>query len=87
MTQMEVVPDAPFCCCMPWRLRSPEKAAHGRTCFACGRDIAAPPEAAGKRVACIYCGLDHGWIPAVEIPPAERPEDDERWMDLVGVWS
>lgn len=66
---MKVLADVPFCCCMPWRLRDPDKQMHGAWCFKCDMEIAAPEEARGKRVACIYCGMDEGWIPAIEIPP------------------
>lgn len=71
MNALRILPPAPFCCCMPWRLRG-EGIFHGARCCFCDLEIAAPEEARGKHVACIYCGLDRGFIPAVEIEPASE---------------
>lgn len=62
---LRVVPVTPFCCCMPWHARSDED--HGGACWFCDRAIAVPEVARGKVVACIYCGLDKGFIPEMEI--------------------
>lgn len=65
------VPITPFCCCMPWHARSysGDNPVHGAACCFCDRAVAAPETARGKTVACIYCGLDMGFIPESEIPP------------------
>lgn len=72
---MQVVPVTPFCCCMPWHARSFAEATdadhgpvHGAACCFCDRAVAAPEIARGKTVACIYCGMDRGFIPAIEVP-------------------
>lgn len=69
------VPDVPFCCCPPWRLRCLllDEDVHGARCFKCDREVAAPAAAKGKRVACIYCGLDEGWIPEIDSPICDTP--------------
>lgn len=64
---LKSVPVTPFCCCMPWRLR--EEGQHGAACWFCDREVAAPEQARGKVVACIYCGLERGFIPAIEVCP------------------
>lgn len=73
---LEIVPDVPFACCMPWGARHAlfvcqgnDEPLHGATCCFCDRDVAAPEAARGKRVACIYCGMDRGFHPAVDEPP------------------
>lgn len=66
---LQILPPIPFCHCMPWRLRGTEEGPHhGARCCYCDREVAAPEVARGKHVACIYCGLDRGEIPAIEIP-------------------
>ncbi len=73
---VKILPPEPFCFCMPWHGRHWETATegdpepkHGARCCYCDREIAAPESARGKHVACIYCGLDLGKLPAVEIEP------------------
>lgn len=70
---LRVLPPSPFCCCMPWRLRDVDEVMHGARCCFCDLEIAAPVEAKGKTVACIYCGLDRELIPAEEIEPHAEP--------------
>lgn len=72
-----ILPPAPFCHCMPWHARDwTSGEVHGARCCYCSREVAAPAEAKGKHVACIYCGMDRDEIPAVEIPPEDyEPRD------------
>jgi hypothetical protein len=46
----------------------------------CERSVAAPEKARGKRVACIYCGLDNGWVPAIDQPLYEAGIDKPLWL-------
>lgn len=56
--------------CWPWRLRETEgEYPIGATCADCGRDVALPRELNGRDAVCIYCALDSGLVPAVEIEP------------------
>jgi hypothetical protein len=64
---LKTVPVVPFCCCMPWHCR--QEGEHGAACWFCDRAVAAPEKAHGKIVSCIYCGLDRGFIPEIEVPP------------------
>jgi len=67
---LKIIATTPYCCCMPWHARGYEReAVHGAACCFCDRAIAAPEKARGKIVACIYCGMDRGFIPAEEIEP------------------
>lgn len=69
--KLALVPVEPYACCMPWHGRGvfqPEPEHGGRCCF-CSRDIAVPESARGKNNACIYCGMDRGFIPEQEIEP------------------
>lgn len=54
---------------MPWHARYWDPDAIGAACWFCDRAIAIPETAKGKIVACIYCGLERGFIPEVEIEP------------------
>lgn len=82
---INIVPDVPFCCCMPWHARAAlfvtrgnADPVHGGVCCFCDRDVAVPSSARGKRVACIYCGMDRGFIAEAEIEPfAGEHQDDE----------
>lgn len=77
---LATVPDVPFCCCPPWQLRHIDaRPTHGAMCFMCGRDVAAPEAARGKRVACIYCGPDNGWCPEVDTPLYEAGAEKPIW--------
>jgi len=72
-SHLSLVPIVPYACCMPWELRDAwleqiEPVHGGRCCF-CQRDVAVPEPASGKNVACIYCGMDRGFVPIVEIEP------------------
>lgn len=71
MTKLKSVPVVPFGCYMPWRLRGAydDEIVEGAACWFCDREVAAPSEAKGKIVACIYCGLDRGFVDPVEIEP------------------
>lgn len=67
-TALKILPPKPFAHCMPWRLRNPfDGQWHGARCCYCDREVAAPEEARGKHVACIYCGLDNGEVPEIEV--------------------
>lgn len=66
---IRLVHSVPHGCYMPWHLRgAPGSGPYAAACCFCKRDIGVPKEVQGKRVACIYCGLDHGLIPAVDVP-------------------
>jgi hypothetical protein len=54
---------------MAWHARMGREAVHGARCCYCARDVAVTAQQRGKTVACIYCGLDRGDLPAVEIEP------------------
>lgn len=67
---MKLLPPAPFVYCPQWHVRNAFAGEiHGARCCYCGREVATTAAAKGKHVACIYCGLDSGEIPAVEIEP------------------
>lgn len=68
-----LVPVTPFCCCMPWHGRYGDE--FGAACCFCGRAVAAPEKARGKVVACIYCGIDRGYLLENECPPEIRVYD------------
>lgn len=74
---LTLVPQSPAMCCMPWHGRGFEgEPVHGAVCCFCDRDVARPDRLCGKRVACIYCGLDRGLIPEEEREPfAQEPEN------------
>ena len=40
----------------------------GCSCKICGRKIAAPHKFQGAVVWCLYCGMERGFVPLVEIP-------------------
>lgn len=57
-------------CCMPWHARGSEgEPVNGGECRYCHREIAVPVSAKGKPLACIYCGMERGFIPRKEIEP------------------
>ena len=67
---IRILDPMPLRCCMPWRLRNSAKGEiHGARCCFCDREVAATKDEKGKTVACIYCGLERGFLPAVEIEP------------------
>jgi hypothetical protein len=77
---LQSVPTLPYCCCMPWHARhSEDEPVHGAACWFCDRAVAAPASARGKIVACVYCGLDRGFVPAVDVEPIETG-----WLGLRG---
>lgn len=43
-------------------------AAFGCDCAICGREISAPMNMQGATVWCLYCGMERGHVPMVEIP-------------------
>lgn len=70
ITVLQLVPPSPAMCCMPWHARYfATGSSHGATCCFCRRDVARPDALKGITVACIYCGLDRGFIPEQEIEP------------------
>ena len=69
---LKSLPVVPFGCYMPWHARGSEgEPVHGAACWFCDRAVAATEGARGKIVACIYCGLDRGFIPEMEIEPGK----------------
>lgn len=79
---LRIADPVPVAFCMPWHTRGTpfvthgdETTFHGATCCFCERSIAAPESAKGKLVSCIYCGMDRGLLPAVEIEPFNEPEE------------
>lgn len=40
----------------------------GCTCAICGRAISAPHQFQGCVIWCLYCGLERGLVPPVEVP-------------------
>lgn len=69
---LQTVPPEPAAYCPAWHARglwSATGGVHGARCCWCNRDIAAPDELRGFTLACVYCGLDRGELPAVEIEP------------------
>lgn len=42
--------------------------AFGCNCAKCGREVSAPFGYEGKLIWCLYCGMDGGFVPAVESP-------------------
>lgn len=40
----------------------------GCECAVCGRSISAPHRFQGRVVWCLYCGLERGLVPLVEVP-------------------
>lgn len=40
----------------------------GCSCKICERKIAAPHEFQGQEIWCLYCGMEHGLVPMVEVP-------------------
>lgn len=61
--------------CMPWRLRDNRVPAIGAACAECGLDVELPRDLSGYQPVCIYCAMDSGLLPAVEIAP-----EDERTL-------
>jgi len=43
--------------------------AYGCTCAHCGRKIAAPMSMQRQTIWCLYCGLERGFLPNMEIAP------------------
>lgn len=68
---LRILPPKPIGYCMPWHARHVEPGAsvHGGRCCFCDREIAVPAEWNGKNVGCIYCGLDNGDLPEIELKP------------------
>lgn len=67
---LALVQPSPASICMPWHGRGFEKElTHGGRCCFCEREIAVPESARGRTAACIYCGMDRGLVPVVEIEP------------------
>ena len=60
---------------MPWRLRDNREPVVGRTCATCGEDVAMPAHLTAFQPVCLYCAMDSGLLPAIEIEP-----EDERTM-------
>ncbi len=73
--KLSILPPSPVHCCMPWHARWMEGEVYGAMCCFCDRSIAAPGWTKGKHVACIYCGLDRGLIPAIDVPIGESADE------------
>lgn len=78
MTPRAIEPAPPPTACMPWHARNchgggrPDR---GGECRWCKREIAIPDDTPPRSTTvCIYCAMDRGVIPAIEIPfsPAEE---------------
>lgn len=55
--------------CFPWRLRTcTEEPTRAAVCGSCGLDVALPIARERERPVCIYCAMDSGLIPAVDVP-------------------
>lgn len=50
-----------------WHARGPEQTHPARCCY-CERDIAVTPDLAGLNVGCVYCGIDRGEVPEIDVP-------------------
>lgn len=63
--------------CWPWHLKfcGPSDRNHGRPCFVCGKEVATPRIC--QRPICLYCGMDRGIVPLVEVAPWEPDFDRE----------
>lgn len=60
--------------CWPWNLRFPgADGSHpiGANCIYCRRDVALPRRYAGRKAACLYCGMAHGLVEEVDTPFGE----------------
>lgn len=58
--------------CWPWTLRGGEPdGLHpiGAECERCRCDVAQPRSLADREPFCLYCALDIGLLPLVEVPP------------------
>lgn len=67
---LTLLPPSPATFCVPWRGRSfVKEPTHGGRCCFCEREIAVPESARGLTASCIYCGMDRGLVPIVEIEP------------------
>lgn len=66
--------------CAPWSLRGMSSCARdgqhpiGAECVDCGRSVAQPRSRPSAAPVCLYCALDCGMLPAVEIPPVFEPD-------------
>lgn len=69
---LRLVPPSPATFGPAWHARSgnPPEVAPARCCW-CGRDIAVRAAAVHLTAACIYCGLDRGDIPPIDVPFCE----------------
>lgn len=68
---LRLVPPSPVLFCPPWHGCMEAVPVHGARCCWCPREVAAPEKARGLTVACIYCGMERGLLPAVEIEPGQ----------------
>jgi hypothetical protein len=68
---LRLVPVTAAIFCPAWGCAMTLEPVHGARCCWCGREVAAPETARGLNVGCIYCGLDRGLLPAVEIEPGQ----------------
>jgi hypothetical protein len=68
--------------CWPWHLRE-RTAEHpaGSQCARCHRDIAVPRPLQGYEAICVYCALDIGVLPLVEIEPEDERSLHQRAME------
>lgn len=60
--------------CWPWGLAWLDaKSVHFATCRTCERDVAQPNDRCADVPVCLYCGLDSGLVPAIELPLGDQP--------------
>jgi hypothetical protein len=73
---LRLLPPKPVGYAANWRTRIVgTEPLHGARCCFCAREIAVPESARGLHVGCLYCGLDNGDLPLVEIEPCRGPEN------------
>jgi len=63
---LHLVSSNPSAFCIGWP--SPFGGCYRSVCARCGRDIAVPRDLHGQMVWCLYCGLDAGLVPPVDVP-------------------
>jgi hypothetical protein len=68
---LAILPPEPAAYCAPWHLRAGEEI-HGARCCRCDREVAVPHDLKRLHVACIYCGMESGAIPEIEVEPQDR---------------
>lgn len=78
---LTIVAVEPLGFCMAWHSRlDVDGPTVGSSCCWCEREIAVPLTHKDTHMACIYCGLDKGYLPAVEIEPCQW--SDVKYMEF-----